>query len=474
MQQVIPLSFLSIGALPGKLAARIVAYLLFLLEALSVYAFGKRAASHMATRRCCHVETLRSISGTEEEPSRRRGRNDLRPLLSIPGMHDCSDRSSSKSCDPSPGMTVSTSMTPSPASKDDDSLLTSTRSDSFQESEWSEEFAGALRLNSDFIIQQADESVLELLKFKREELIGKSIMELMSPAVADAHKHIFRSLKCMAPQSVCEVGRRLIMSSMSRCRVFAVLDANKEAAVCNVSVILRPDLSSKVILQSINDKIVSTVPHGFGRFINDKPGLHVRDFNDVTCVMMDVAGSTRFSQSQPPSVMAELFHRIYVIANAVVMQEAFPFAYIHEIVGDSLLLLINAGFMVQYPSKAAAIGSHVARQIQCRLDVMLATYSTDMYVRVGIAVGPVTAGVVDGRTFRVFGSTVHLSQRLESLCPRSKVACSTDFLEMLRSQVSEGVSFDLLESEAKGFGCVKYATLQFGIPGRSEPTMLAG
>mmetsp|Transcript_136107 Transcript_136107/g.422895 ORF Transcript_136107/g.422895 Transcript_136107/m.422895 type:complete len:147 (-) Transcript_136107:234-674(-) len=113
-----------------------------------------------------------------------------------------------------------------------------------------------------------------------------------------------------------------------------------------------------------------------------------------------------------------------------------------------------------HPCKAAAIGTHVAMRIQHRLDIMLASYSPEMYTRTGISIGPVTAGVVDGRTFRVFGSTVHLSQRLESLCPRSRVACSTDFLDVLRRQADGDVHVDLLESEVKGVGDMKYATLQ--------------
>lgn len=390
------------------------------------------------------------------------GRQDLPTLLLLP---QTSPGKGAFSATPTCG-------TPRTPLWDGDSMTPIQRTDSIQEGESSKKFVIALHCDNNFNICQADDGILELLKFTRGNLIGKSILELMSPAVADVHQQIFKNLKHIAPESVCEVGKQLLMSTMSRCREFVVLDSNKEAVVCSVSVVLRKDLSSKVILQNTEGKLLNTVPLGFGRYINDKPDCHVRDFEDVMCVMMDVAGSTRFSQSKPASVMAELFHQMYVIANSVVLQEAFPFAYIHEIVGDSLLLLVNAGFMVRYPSRAAAIGSHVAMQIQRRLDVMLAAYSAEMYTRVGIAVGPVSAGVVDGRTFRIFGSTVHLSQRLESLCPRGKVACSMPFLDTLCRQIDEDINVDLVESEAKGFGKVKYATLQCGILGEKKHAKL--
>ena len=34
----------------------------------------------------------------------------------------------------------------------------------------------------------------------------------------------------------------------------------------------------------------------------------------------------------------------------------------------------------------------------------------------------------------VFGSTIHLSQRLESMCPRSQIACCSNFASQLREQ----------------------------------------
>jgi len=40
-----------------------------------------------------------------------------------------------------------------------------------------------------------------------------------------------------------------------------------------------------------------------------------------------------------------------------------------------------------------------------------------------------------------------------------------DFLDLLCRQIDVDINVDLVESEAKGFGMVKYATLQCGILG---------
>uniref|UniRef100_A0A7S1LJ33 Guanylate cyclase domain-containing protein n=1 Tax=Alexandrium catenella TaxID=2925 RepID=A0A7S1LJ33_ALECA len=108
-------------------------------------------------------------------------------------------------------------------------------------------------------------------------------------------------------------------------------------------------------------------------------------------------------------------------------------------------------------------------RVQQRLDELLAAYSPEMHARAGITVGPVSAGVVDGRSFRVFGATVHLAQRLEGLCPRGRVACSLDFLGAVHRHTGKrGLSVELREAEAKGFGQVRFAIVQDDVPGEAE------
>lgn len=94
-------------------------------------------------------------------------------------------------------------------------------------------------------------------------------------------------------------------------------------------------------------KLLHTVPLGFGRYIQAAPGLHISDYSDVICVMMDICGSTLHANAVKSREMAELMHKTYMVVNDVVLHKVFPYAYIHEIVGDSVLLMVNADFMVR-------------------------------------------------------------------------------------------------------------------------------
>lgn len=65
---------------------------------------------------------------------------------------------------------------------------------------------------------------------------------------------------------------------------------------------------------------------------------------------------------------------------------------------------------VKNPERPAFLAMHVATTIQQQLEEMLVKkYNSTMRVRAGIACGSVCAGVIDGRSFRMFGRCVHES-----------------------------------------------------------------
>eukprot|EP00437_Effrenium_voratum_P021464 CAMPEP_0181448554 /NCGR_PEP_ID=MMETSP1110-20121109/27199_1 /TAXON_ID=174948 /ORGANISM="Symbiodinium sp., Strain CCMP421" /LENGTH=393 /DNA_ID=CAMNT_0023572705 /DNA_START=4 /DNA_END=1185 /DNA_ORIENTATION=- len=318
-----------------------------------------------------------------------------------------------------------------------------------------------LHCDSNFTITKVEPELCELLGYEPESLIGRSVLVLMPAVVADAHAALFRRLR-EAPASK---RAALVAGHISRCRDAVILDADGMPLSCRLLVHIHGDLSSKLVFERVRGKIAQCVPRGFGQFLRQPAAPHIIDCQEVACIMTDVANTTRFATSQPPRMMAELLHQVYVTANRVVQREAHPYVYIHEAVGDSLLLLCNAEFMARYPGRTASIAIYVAAEVQKAVDKMLSAFADGdhgMYLRTGIALGPLCAGVVDGRNFRVFGSTIHLSQRLESVCPRSRIACCKNFTAQLLDEVS---SRDLhvvpAAVDLKGFGTVEYSVVNF-------------
>mmetsp|Transcript_16535 Transcript_16535/g.35934 ORF Transcript_16535/g.35934 Transcript_16535/m.35934 type:complete len:452 (+) Transcript_16535:111-1466(+) len=323
---------------------------------------------------------------------------------------------------------------------------------------------GTIVCDEDFRIRRCDEGALALLGYSGADIEGSCVTRLMSPLVGRVHRRIFRRVRDATPAQLERVASKLSYS-MSNCRDFALIDRGGEPVVCGLSVFLREDRTSTVLLLRVDTKLLHTVPRGFEQYINERPGLHVRDYEGVICVMMDIAGSTDYSRRTSAMGMAKLMHGIYEAVNHAVLCEIFPYAYIHEICGDSLLLIVNAGFMVSHPEEASLIAMHAAATTQMQLDSKLAEYDSGMYARTGVSLGNVTAGVIDGRSFRVFGESVHLSQRLESVCPRGGIACADNFLDLLARQqdltpsLEEGMGLRRKRSDLKGLGDTAYGVL---------------
>ncbi|CAJ1377661.1 unnamed protein product [Effrenium voratum] len=78
------------------------------------------------------------------------------------------------------------------------------------------------------------------------------------------------------------------------------------------------------------------------------------------------------------------------------------------------------------------IQAHRAGAKLCGRDALC--IQTTRVLRVGIASGSLCAGVVAGRNFRVCRSAIHLSQRLEPMCPRSWIAWHSDLASKLTEQ----------------------------------------
>lgn len=92
--------------------------------------------------------------------------------------------------------------------------------------------------------------------------------------------------------------------------------------------------------------MVDSVPRNYLPYINRDPGLYVNNYDDVTCIMMDLANSTAFCVNNSPRNTASVYYDVHRIAKEVVL-EVYPFVYIHELIGDAVFLVVNASFMVR-------------------------------------------------------------------------------------------------------------------------------
>eukprot|EP00241_Pyramimonas_parkeae_P001888 CAMPEP_0114244256 /NCGR_PEP_ID=MMETSP0058-20121206/11239_1 /TAXON_ID=36894 /ORGANISM="Pyramimonas parkeae, CCMP726" /LENGTH=483 /DNA_ID=CAMNT_0001357177 /DNA_START=355 /DNA_END=1806 /DNA_ORIENTATION=- len=338
-----------------------------------------------------------------------------------------------------------------------------------------------LQVDCSFIITGCDEEACRALKCQKEQLVGQPIVVLMSPMIAKMHDEYFARVRDASREELGPLRRRL-ERSMSKANHFVVYDFHRQPFMCELQVSLFQDLSSIVTLTTRRGQqcpMVESVPRCYLRYINEEPGLYVNDYDDVTCIMMDLANSTNFCVANSARDTAAVYFDVHKIAKRLVL-DVYPYVYIHELIGDAVFLVVNASFMVTNLAKPGMLAMHVATSIQAQVDAMLKErYGDSMYMRAGVASGSVCAGVIDGRSFRMFGSTVHLSQRLEAMCPKGHVALDEAVCSMLRCQATtDGMRKRIDEVVAdrhamvKGFGPTDYYTVSTdcGIDWLSELT----
>lgn len=106
----------------------------------------------------------------------------------------------------------------------------------------------------------------------------------------------------------------------------------------------------------------------------------------------------------------------------------YPYVYIHEIVGDSFVLLLNADWAYKIPDYCTTICMNFLIELNERTEHLI-------QFRVGCAYGKILYGYI-GDQLRLFGDTINLASRLEHISKIDHVYCDENFFEKLKSELA--------------------------------------
>ena len=270
------------------------------------------------------------------------------------------------------------------------------------------------------------------------DLIGLNITDLMSPHIAKLHiKHMFPLVNNIELHKLSDVEHKINRKNMSMASQFIMYTVDKIPFMCGISVEIQLEyqgICGYVVTVNIDVSQqrnalcgnIDAIPKKYLNCLGSNT-VKTNKYNDVTCVMMDICGSTEYIHNNTDDNAAILMRTIFQISRKHII-DMYPFVYIHELIGDCIFLIVDAPYMVRNQSNVAF---DVSRKIQKDVDNFLQVDNSEknMYMRAGIACGPVIAGFIDGRSFRLFGLTVHTAQRLESVCPEGKITFNQTFKE---------------------------------------------
>ena len=167
-------------------------------------------------------------------------------------------------------------------------------------------------------------------------------------------------------------------------------------------------------------------------------------YADTTVLFADIVEFTRWTTRTEPmravALLDELFSAFDQAAASLGLEKI-------RTVGDSYMAVAGAP---EPRAEHAAAGLELARAILAAAADWRARNTLDLQLRVGLASGPVIAGVIGQRRmlFDLWGETVNLAARMESSSPPGRIQVAPSSWSLLRDRYR----FVARKIEAKGLG----------------------
>jgi class 3 adenylate cyclase len=156
--------------------------------------------------------------------------------------------------------------------------------------------------------------------------------------------------------------------------------------------------------------LLNVLPRSIADRLKREPGVIAERYDDVTVLFADVVDFTAFADRTSPErlvgILDELFSAFDTLAEGHGLEKI-------KTIGDAYM--VAGGLPDRRPDHALAV-IELAQEMQAELRRICESLGTDLELRIGIASGPVVAGVIGRRKFiyDLWGDTVNMASRMES------------------------------------------------------------
>jgi class 3 adenylate cyclase len=241
------------------------------------------------------------------------------------------------------------------------------------------------------------------------------------------------------------------LSALHHKRSLIIYDIARKAHIVTLSIKQSKDQQLELVFEFVEEPA--------GLFRTEIPvktdGVFIESKSEVVVICMDFVGSTEMLSEMGVSATIDTNLRFYRDIIGLIRNKYYPFVYLHEVIGDSFIVVINADWAYTSQLFCATLSVKFVQ------DLVMATrhYIT---IRTGIAYGKIRYGTI-GATFRMFGFPMNMSSRLETVCnPNEMNICNKVNTKLLvehaHLQIPTDVSLKRTAS-LKGFGTTDYYTI---------------
>lgn len=291
------------------------------------------------------------------------------------------------------------------------------------------------------IICDISQSVTQTLLYNENELIGNSVCILMNKLNAYLHNKCYFS-RYYQTSDLCN---NAIQYKLKQKRDTIIY--NKYDRPLYVSITVEKYNDNFTIITIIN-KLFNIDNNMY--LYSHKTGLKNRDFmessNNIIIITLDFVNSTQILVNKGITNMINIQSFFYEDVINLLKNYFYPYIYIHEILGDSYVFVINAEWKNTITEYCTSIAFDFINRLY---------HTTKNYInfRTGITYGKIYYGIINHH-FRFFGENINLSSRLCNICEIGKIVTDTSFYDKLLDESLIEITSDIIVCRPKGFGIV--------------------
>jgi class 3 adenylate cyclase len=303
------------------------------------------------------------------------------------------------------------------------------------------------------IIRSVTDPLLQRLNYNAKTLEGEFIGILMNDFMSMLHKQYFINTFHKS-EGVQRNRLENKMKALHSKRSLIIYDI--DGAAHNVEVSIEHRDTNFIITFSF---ITAGDALLYSKIPTDKDLPFKLNKSDAVIIKIDFVNSTDLLNNKGVVALIDTSVRFHRTVLELIRSKYYPFIYLHEVIGDSFVLVLNTDWTYNSEKFCASLA------INYIYDLVHATRNF-VKIRTGVGYGQLYYGTV-GTTFNFFGFPLNIAARLEAICVENEINICEKLYNKLSDELNVfRISERICKKNAallKGFGQTVYYSIPVSI-----------